>query len=121
MIFNMSVATLAVLMNRAIPSSPPSLSAHRSPITRNRALNRPTSPSSDAFKNWCPSCTPQMSRCDLLAKQSRRGVLAPTPRGSNPSTSNLSPTTVAMSFPLRAIRSVPDPPGPPGLTSTVPR
>ena len=50
-------------------------------------------------------------------RQSIRGVLAPTPRGSNPTTSNGPPPRVS---PIWTANVIPDPPGPPGLSTSDP-
>lgn len=128
-ICSISVATSPVPMNRPMPHSsavpfrssfplPPRDCRHRWPSTAARlsldaivVLSKTSSSGSSSF---------QMLYCDSESKH-WAGVDAPVPRGSNPRISNCGPTTFEMSAPRRATRSVPDPPGPPGLMRIVPR
>ena len=48
------------------------------------------------------------------------GVEAPTPRGSNPTTSYLSNISGLRLFDSLTASSMPEPPGPPGLTNRLP-
>lgn len=126
---NISVATLALLMNRPGPHSsavpfkssfpfPPIDFEHNSPTTCCLLLD--TGIESSVRFNTSPSCKAQILDCVSVAKHCAGGVVAPVPRGSKPRISNSWPTTLDKYVPRSLTSAVPEPPGPPGLTKIVP-
>ena len=78
-----------------------------------------TSPASCAALAGMSSVARYWSSCGPVMQVSA-GSLAATPRGSNPTMSNRASTAAGNSLRAPSAYSTPEPPGPPGLTTSAP-
>ena len=96
--------------------SPPERCAHRCAYVRFSASVCATPAGDGSTSRSARSATHSAS-----VRQSIAGVLAPTPRGSNPTRSNRCPSGLSASCgPSDATMPSPEAPGPPGLNSNEP-
>ena len=107
----MSRAACSVLMN-----------GRRSPLSRWQLSANSREPAMSASRSAASSGVGSSAARRSREASSRHamGVLAPTPRGSNPIRSKRASTSSEKMLALPCTRSMPDAPGPPGLTSRDP-